>query len=108
MLLTKLKTLLGIVNQDEDDLLLLYIDLANDAVLKRLYPFGNLEEATVPPEYDSYVLRIAEYLYLRRGSEGETTHTENGVTRAYESGAIPNSMLKDIVPFVGGFTVEKS
>lgn len=37
----------------------------------------------------------------KRGAEGQTSHTENGVTRQYESADVPSSMLKAITPYCG-------
>jgi hypothetical protein len=37
----------------------------------------------------------------KRGAEGEITHTENGVSRQYEDGDIPPSLLRRIVPMAG-------
>jgi hypothetical protein len=48
-------------------------------------------------------VEIAAYLLNKRGAEGQTSHSENGISRGYESGSIPESMLSDVLPFVGIF-----
>ena len=45
----------------------------------------------------------AVYLLNKRGAEGETAHSENGISRSYESADIPESMLSGIIPFAGVF-----
>ena len=48
-------------------------------------------------------VEIAVYLMNKRGAEGESAHSENGVSRTYENGDVPASMLRGIVPMVGVF-----
>lgn len=100
--LNELKVLLGVDSEDtaEEELLKVYLKIAERNVLNRLYPFS-LPVATLPSRYNQKVVEIAQYLYLRRGSEGETSHSENGVSRSYESADIPKHMLSDIMPMVG-------
>lgn len=80
------------------DILVAYIKLAESVVLQRLYPF-NADIEEVPSKYENNVIEIANYMLNKQGAEGETSHNENGISRNYESGGIPYSMLKDIVPF---------
>ena len=56
-------------------------------VLSRAYPYS--EEDTVPAKYDTVHVEIAAYMLNKRGAEGETAHSENGVSRSYEDGDIP-------------------
>ncbi len=84
-----------------DGVLEVYLEIAGQKILKRLYPFGPPEGARVPERYLGDQCEIACYLLNKRGAEGQTSHSENGVSRAYESASVPESMLCDIVPFVG-------
>lgn len=76
-----------------------YINIANEAILNRLYPYHDITE--LPARYENKCVEIAVYLLNKRGAEGETSHTENGITRMYENANIPKSMLSDITPRVG-------
>lgn len=100
--LEALKKLVGISDNDTEtvELLKIYLETAQRKVLNRLYPFG-ADNEFVPKKYEHKVLEIAQYLYLRRGSEGETSHSENGISRSYEDSDIPKSMLAEITPMVG-------
>ena len=74
-----------------------YIADAEDSVRKRMYPLGNGEE-TVPERYDVTVCKLAVRYILRRGGEGELSHTENGVSRSY--GSVDDSdILRTIIPY---------
>lgn len=79
-----------------------FLDLAKDAVLKRLYPFDPSKTwEDTAGRYDLKACEIAVYLIAKQGAEGELQHSENGTSRSYESGGIPKSMLAGIVPNVG-------
>ena len=96
--LTKLRLMVG-ANASEDDLLLMYLTDAERAILNHLYPMDEDVAHTLPTRYESRQVEIAAYLYNKRGAEGETSHNENGISRSYETGSIPDSMLSDIIPY---------
>ena len=89
-----------IENKEDDSVLLAYLRIAESAVLERRYPYDH-EVASIPSRYEGKVLEIAAYLLNKRGAEGQLSHSENGVSRSYESASIPESMLRDITPCVG-------
>lgn len=98
--LEKLKAYIGISDDSEDTLLSLLIEKAETAILNRRYPFGYTDEerATALSRYPDVLLDIAVYLYNKRGAEGQTGHSENGISRSYEGAGIPESYLQSIVP----------
>ena len=96
--LTKLRLMVG-ANASEDNLLLMYLTDAERAILNHLYPMDEDVAHTLPTRYESRQVEIAAYLYNKRGAEGETSHNENGISRSYENGSIPDSMLSDIIPY---------
>ena len=79
-----------------------FLELAKQKILNRMYQFKTDEEyenLDVPDKYAMAQLNIAIYLLNKRGAEGEIQHIENGIHRNYGSSDIPDAMLKDIVPF---------
>ena len=48
------------------------------------------------PEYASLCLEMAIYVWDKRGIDGALTASENGVSRGYEAGSFPPSMLARI------------
>ena len=98
----KMVMLTHMTNESNEDVLSMYLELARNTVLQKAYPFGDGTE-TLPSKYDSVHVEIAAYMLNKRGAEGETVHLENGVSRHYEDGAVPPSLLRRIVPFVGVF-----
>lgn len=97
----KLSALRAMVGGEEDDVVLFtYLKLAGSKILAKAFPFGT-DVTEVPAQYDYLQLEIAAYMMNKRGAEGQTSHTENGITRQYENADIPASMLKAITPHCG-------
>ena len=85
-----------------DGIVPLYLDMAQSAVMNRLYPLEpDVEWVDVPERFHGRTCEIAVYLINKRGAEGELSHRENGTERVYESASIPASMFAGMVPFAG-------
>lgn len=93
----------NMVEETDEDILSTYLELAEDVCLSHLYPFGDGTE-TVPDKHAVTQVRIAAYLLNKRGAEGETSHSENGVSVQYEDGDIPPSLLRKLVPMAVGIS----
>ena len=102
--LSMLRIMVGQPNDGEwaDDVLISYLAIAGSAILNRAYPFGDTP-TEVPRRYGYLQCEIANYLLNRRGAEGQTAHSENGISRSYESADVPESMLSEVIPHVGVF-----
>jgi hypothetical protein len=97
--LTLLKAMM-VGSSDTDDVLLAYLDIAGSKIINRAYPYDS-DVTEVPSRYGFLQCEIAAYLLNKRGAEGQTAHSENGVSRTYESADVPESMLGAVVPFCG-------
>ena len=103
--LTMVRVMGNVSNDDtdwSDDILLTYLAIAGSKIIDRAYPFNDsnvVEE--VPRRYELLQCEIAVYLLNKRGAEGETSHSENGISRSYENADVPESMLSVITPFCG-------
>lgn len=100
----EMKTLVSAMSGESNaDTVSAFLAMAKQAILNRAYPFLQDSElpSDVPSRYQNLQCEIAVYLLNKRGAEGETTHNENGINRSYENGGIPDSMLKQVVPFCG-------
>ena len=97
----KLQLLKAMVGEsDTEEVLLAYLDIAGRKIINRAYPYGT-DETEVPTRYDFLQCEIAAYLLNKRGAEGQTSHSENGISRSYESADVPESLLGAITPMVG-------
>ena len=79
-----------------------FLIVAKSIILNRLYPFAKpTDELEMPMKYDILQCRIANFMLVKQGAEGEIQHTENGVTCIYGQDDIPKDLLNEIVPKVG-------
>ena len=99
----KITSLEALISPDTADnkILSQMITLAEGIVLNRRYPFGIPEGATVPTQYEHVQLQIAVELFSKMGAEGQTAHSENGISRTYESAGVSQALLKRIMPICG-------
>lgn len=97
----KLVVLKRMTGEKNTAVLSTYLSLAKSVVLSKAYPYDNGGIDEVPPKYDSVHIEIAVYMLNKRGGEGEVSHSENGVSRTYEDGDIPPTLLRRITPMAG-------
>ena len=88
----------ALTGETDDNILLTFLDIAAEKVLAKCYPYHH-DKRDVPTRYHYTQLEIAVYLLNKRGAEGQTAHSENGISRSYEDGDVPPTLLRDIVPF---------
>ena len=96
--LSALNTMVG--GGETEQTMSIYLRIAEEKILSRLYPF-EVAERTMPQKYEMLQLEIAAYLMNKRGAEGQLSHSENGISRSYESGDVPESMMKRVIPYCG-------
>jgi hypothetical protein len=96
-----LAKMLDIPDEDIDyGLLTVFLRLAGQKILNRMYPYKeSYDGLTVPDRYLNVQLKIASYMINKMGAEGEIQHIENGIHRNYGDADIPESLLKDVAPF---------
>lgn len=96
--LTALRAMVG--GSDTDEVLSTYLLLAGRKIIARAFPYKD-DVTEVPVKYETVQLEIAAYMLNKRGAEGQTAHSENGISRSYENADIPSSMLKVVTPHCG-------
>jgi hypothetical protein len=96
----KLEMLEAMVDETDEDVLSTYLNLAGAKIIAKAFPYteGVIE---VPAKYHYLQIEIAVYMLNKRGAEGQTSHSENGISRSYESADVPASMLSSITPYCG-------
>lgn len=99
----KLSMLKAMTGEQDESVLSVYLSLAGSKVLLRAYPY-NPDMVFVPDCYSMVQVEIAAYMLNKRGAEGETSHSENGISRSYEDGDIPPTLLRQILPMVSTIT----
>lgn len=101
----KLEELRTITEASDDDAVLLsFLKQAESLILNRMYPYAesaSLAGVTIPARYEYKQIQLAAYLLNKRGTEGQTRHIENGISRTYQGAYVPQDLLVDIMPMVG-------
>ena len=99
--MTQLERLKIRITEKVDDVVLEDIlESAKARILSRRYPFGEQPEE-IEPKYKDLQIRIAVEMFNKQGAEGETAHSENGVSRTYASASVSEDLLKEITPKAG-------
>lgn len=73
------------------------IESTTSIINNRRYPFGEIPEG-IEPRYNDLQLRMAVELYSKAGAEGESAHSENGVSRTYSSAWVSPELMNEITP----------
>jgi hypothetical protein len=73
------------------------LESAKAVILSRRFPFGE-QPTEIEERYKDLQIRIAVEMFNKRGAEGETAHSENGVSRTYASANVSEDLLKEITP----------
>ena len=90
--LLRLKNLLGENLPVSDATLEFYLDNASDIICDRRN--SNIVET----KYLSVQLKMAIEMYNKIGAEGQISHSENGISRSYQSADISSSLLNQVIP----------
>lgn len=96
----KIEIVKSMTGETSDGVVSAYLNIAGNKICRKAYPFDPTV-TEVPEQYSLLQVEIAVYLLNKRGAEGQTGHTENGISRSYESGDVPESMLRQVVPMAG-------
>lgn len=97
----KVQMVKAMTDETDSEIVSAYLMLAGEAIYHHADPFKRSDKNTVLEDYGGLHVRAAVYFLNKRGAEGESGHSENGINRAYESSDLPPSMLREITPIAG-------
>lgn len=86
----------------DDDVLKSELMAAEGMILNKMYPFGYEDGTEIPSRYERLQIKLAIELYTQRGAEGQTSHTENGVSRSWSA---TSRILAQVASHVGSVDV---
>lgn len=99
-ILNDVRTYLGDEADDNDNpVLLIIINRAIRRVCNKRYPWGcsDEEKTAVVKKYREVIFDAAIWYWSKQGAEGQSSHSENGISRGYES---EEFLYVDVVPMV--------
>lgn len=73
------------------------LESAKAVILSRRFPFGEVPDE-IENRYKDLQIRIAVEMFNKQGAEGETAHSENGISRTYASASVSEDLLREITP----------
>lgn len=88
--------------EEDENMVSAYLAIAGNKICRKAYPFDPAV-TEVPERYGYTQVEIAVYLLNKRGSEGLISHAENGYSDTFESGDVPDSLMRGVVPVCGIF-----
>ena len=89
----KIRITENVTDEELEDIL----ESAKAVILSRRFPFGDWPEE-LENKYKDLQIRIATEIFNKRGAEGETAHSENGISRSYASANVSEDLLREITP----------
>lgn len=82
-----------------------YIDEIIDAIsaVNERRNFVITSEKIFDEKYSSLIVQLALFSMAKMGAEGETSHSENGISRGYSgASSYPESLLSEVKPLAKG------
>lgn len=85
------------VTEADKPVLLILINRAIRKVCLKRYPFGYTDEQkeAAVKRYQGMIFEATVYYWAKQGADGENSHSENSISRAYDS---EDSIFFDILP----------
>jgi len=69
--------------------------------INRCRRFTPTDDKPYDEKYEDLIIPLSITAFAKIGADGETVHSENGITRHYTSGGdYPIDLLKEIVPLI--------
>lgn len=86
---------------DKDTATLRYEIKRAIAQINRCRRFKATDEDPYDKKYEDLIIPLAISSFAKIGAEGQTVHSENGITRHYTSGGdYPKELLNEIIPLI--------
>lgn len=97
----KFTLMTSMTEESDPDVLSAFLSLAGETIYNYVDPYRISTKEKVIDRYGGVQAKLAAYMINKQGAEGQTSHSENGISRVYESGDIPNSLLRELTPICG-------
>ena len=73
------------------------LESAKAVILSRRFPFGEVPDE-IERRYKDLQIRIAVEMHSKIGAEGQTSHSENGISRTFASASVSEDLLREMTP----------
>lgn len=97
----KLNRLSVLLDMDEESAILAeYLNMAKDEILNWMYRGDVPEGADVPARYEQTQIQAVIAGYSISGAEGQTSHSENGISRTFKYPDMLAYIHSHVIPLV--------
>ena len=99
--LTTLKSILGIDDSSQDNLLNTYLDLSKQEILNWKYSLVGLPDTVteVPAREETAQIMAVVAGFNIRGAENQSSHNENGINRTFVYSDMLKYIRNNVTPF---------
>lgn len=97
----KIALVKNMTEETDEEVISAYLSMAAESIYNFCDPYKTMDAEKVMERYGGTQARLTAYWLNKRGAEGQTSHNENGISRAYESGDIPDSLIRELTPVCG-------
>ena len=87
------------VTESDKPVLLILVNRAIRKVCTKRYPFGysDDEKTKAVEKYRDTIFEAAVYYWAKQGADGESSHSENSISRTYNA---EDAIFFDVIPMV--------
>lgn len=85
-----------------EDKLSVYLEAASKEIIAWRYSYsGQSAPEEVPPEYEMTQVHAVIAGYTQSGAEGQSSHSENGISRTFRYGDMLHYIRANVIPLAG-------
>ena len=95
-----IKSILGITDNSEDERIATFLTVAKSEVLSWRYNDRAEEVEDFPVQYEMTTIYAVVAGYSQSGAENQTSHGENGITRAFKYSDMIEYIHAHVIPIV--------
>lgn len=95
--LEMVKSMLGITDANSDSLITTYLTASEREILTWRYSFTEIPDE-IPVEYEMTQIHAVVAGFGLRGSENQTGHSENGISRQYSYSDMIQYIRSNVIP----------
>ena len=92
---------MNVTDSNDDDILLQYEIKRAINEINRCRRFTPTDEKPYDVKYEDVIIPLCVCSFAKIGAEGQTSHSENGISRNYTTGGdYPSDILNGIIPLI--------
>lgn len=91
----------SLTDETDEGVISAFLSFAGDTICRYVDPHHKREREDILQVNGAAQVKAAAYYLGKRGWDFQIAHSENGVSRTYEDGDLPNSILRELISIAG-------